>query len=75
MLSGSVAAGAAAAEAPCSALGTAEKACWIVLCALPAAVPVAWLTAADCPAVPPGLVFCWGGLNGVSCVAEDDEAA
>src|SRR5271155_2402800 len=57
-----------------SALGTAENACWIVLCALPAAVPVACVTAADCPAVPPGLVLGWGGLNGVSDVAEADDA-
>ena len=35
------------AAALCSALGIAEKACWMVLCALPAAVPVAWLAAAD----------------------------
>ena len=40
-----------------------------VLCTLPAAVPVAWLTAADWPAEPLGLVFCWGGVNGVSVVA------
>ena len=35
-----VAAGAAVA-ALCSAFGTAENACWTVLCTLPAAVPVA----------------------------------
>src|SRR5271169_4455039 len=66
---------AAGAAALVSALGTAESACWIVLCALPAAVPVAWLTAADCPALPPGLVVCWGGLNGASDVAVAEEAA
>ena len=32
---------AADVAALCSALGTAENACWIVLCTLPAAVPVA----------------------------------
>ena len=68
-------AGVAAGEAPCNAFGTAEKACWIVLCALPAAVPVAWLAAAAWLAEPAGLVFCWGGLNGVSVVAEADDAA
>src|SRR3984885_1151495 len=69
----------AAADVPverlCSALGTDENACWIVPCTLPAAVPVAWLAAADCAAVPLGLVFCCGGLNGVSDVAEAAEAA
>src|SRR5271155_5350077 len=56
-----------------NALGIAENACWIeetVLCTLPAEVPVAWLTAAAWPADPPGLVFCWGGVNGVSVVAD-----
>src|SRR5271163_427225 len=66
---------AAGAAAVVSALGTAERACWIVLCALPAAVPVAWLVAAAWPAAPPGLVVCWGGLNGASDVAEAEEAA
>ncbi len=47
----------------------------MVLCALPAAVPVAWLAAADWPAAPLGLVFSSGGVNGVSVVAADDEAA
>src|SRR5271156_6189432 len=58
-----------------SALGTAANACWIVLCAWPAAVPVARLAAAAWLAEPAGLVLCWGGLNGVSDVAEADEAA
>src|SRR6202035_1678580 len=60
VLSGSLAcAGAAAADvaALVSALGTAENACWTVLCTLPAEVPVDWLTAAAWLADPPGLVF------------------
>jgi hypothetical protein len=71
------AAGAAVARF-CRALGTAEKACWAdatALCTLPAEVPVTWLTAAAWPASPPGLVLCCGGVNGVSAVADADEAA
>ena len=51
---------AADAAALCSALGTAENACWTVLCTLPAAVPVAWLTAAAWPVEPAGIgVLLW----------------
>src|ERR1700759_2099877 len=70
-----VAAARAAGARLCSALGTEENAFWVVVCALPAARPVACLAAAAWLAEPAGLVFCCGGLNGVSDVAEDDEAA
>jgi hypothetical protein len=74
---GAAAAGAAVARL-CSALGVDESACEIVdmvLCTLPAEVLAAWLTAATWPADPPGFVFCWGELNGVSAVAAADEPA
>src|ERR1700722_1080487 len=70
-----VAAAGVAVAKLCSALGTEENACWIVLCALPAAVPVAWLTAAAWPVEAAGLVFCCGGVNAVIDVADADEAA
>src|ERR1700722_5546462 len=70
-----VAAASAAVARLCNELGTAENACWIVLCALPAAVPVAWLTAVAWPVEAAGLVFCCGGVNAVSDVADADEAA
>src|SRR3984885_2848129 len=70
-----VAAAGAAVARLCSALGTEENACWIVLCALPSAVPVACVTAAVWPVEAAGLVFCCGGVNAVSDVADADDAA
>src|ERR1700722_1867642 len=61
-------AGAAAADNACGTPVT-------VLCALPAEVPVAWLTAAAWPADAAGSVFWFGELNGVSAVADADEPA
>src|ERR1700733_5920006 len=68
VLSGSVWAGAAA---PDNACGTVD----MVPCTLPAAVPLAWLTAAAWLGVPPGSVFWCGEVNGVSTVAAADEPA
>src|ERR1700747_2802103 len=68
VLSGSVWAGAAAADNAC---GTADMG----PCALPAEVLAAWLTAAAWLAVPPGSVFWCGEVNGVSTVAAADEPA
>src|SRR5579875_481661 len=60
----------------CKAAGTAEVSCDNVDCVLvPAALPLAWLTAADCATNAPGLVFCAGTLNGVSWVAAADAPA
>src|ERR1700733_14853828 len=61
-------AGAVAPETACEAAD-------IVPCALPAEVPVAWLTAAAWLAVPPGSVFWFGEANGVSAVADADRPA
>src|SRR5690242_2898331 len=61
VVSGSACAGAAAPVARlCSALGTDDRACWIdeiVLCALPAELPAAWLAAAAWLAGAAGSVF------------------
>src|ERR1700733_8841909 len=66
--SGSVWAGAAAPDNACD---TPD----MVPCTLPAAVPLAWLTAAAWLGVPPGSVFWCGEVNGVSTVAAADEPA
>ncbi len=42
---------------------------------VPAEVPVAWATAAACPASAPALVVWAGWLNGVNCVAAAEEPA
>src|ERR1700749_3871796 len=68
VVSGSLWAGAAAADNAC---GTVD----MVLCALPAAVLAAWPTAAAWLGVPPGSVFWCGEVNGVSTVAAADEPA
>ena len=61
----------AGADAADNACGTVD----MVLCTLPAAVPLAWLTAAAWLVVPPGSVFCCGEVNGLSTVAAADEPA
>src|ERR1700740_373443 len=68
VVSGSLWAGAAAADNAC---GTVD----MVLCALPAAVLAAWPTAAAWLGVPPRSVFGCGEVNGVSTVAAADEPA
>jgi hypothetical protein len=60
---------------PCSAVGTAEVSCDSTACVFAADVPLAWATAAACPASPPGLVVGAGGVNGVSVVACADAPA
>jgi hypothetical protein len=69
---GSAAAGAARV---CSACGVADIVCESVVVWVPAAVPVAWATEADCEAAPAGLVVFGGGSNGVNCEAIAQEAA
>src|ERR1700728_3805683 len=61
-------AGAVAPETACEADDMA-------LCALPAEVPVAWLTAVAWLADAAGSVFWLGELNGLSTVAAADEPA
>src|ERR1700739_2556826 len=68
VVSGSLWAGAAAADNAC---GTVD----MVLCALPAEVLAAWPTAAAWLAGPPGVVFWFGDVNGVSADADADEPA
>ncbi len=47
-----------------------------VVCAeLPAAVPLAWATAAACPSDAPWLVVCGGAANGVTTEAAAEAAA
>lgn len=47
-----------------------------VVCAeVPAGVLAAWVTAADCPASPAGLVVWGGASNGVICTAAADAPA
>src|ERR1700757_1725300 len=50
---------------PCSVFGTVLTSCDSDCPPVPAWVAVAWATAADWPASPPGLVFCVGPVNGV----------
>src|ERR1700742_1215242 len=76
------AAGAVAADwdvdRPCSACGTAEKACCAdetALWASPAVVLAAWPTAAVWFADDVGSVFCCGCWNGDSVVADAEVAA
>ena len=59
----------------CSAVGRAEVSCDNVACELPAEVPVAWVTARDCPANAPGLVVGAGAVNGVTFDAAADDPA
>jgi hypothetical protein len=67
---------AAAGDAsPCSAVGTAEVSWDSVVCALPADVPAAWVTATVWSANPAGLVVCAGGVNGVTVVAAAEAPA
>jgi hypothetical protein len=44
-------------------------------CEVPAAVPVAWVTAALCAADPAGLATCGAAVNGVTWVAAAEFAA
>ena len=44
-------------------------------CALPAAVPVAWVSAALCTADPAGFVVCGASVNGVTWLAAAEFAA
>src|ERR1700749_3648782 len=55
-------------ETDCEAVETA-------LCVAPAGTSAAWLTEFAWAAAPPALVFCCGGVNGVSCVAAAAEPA
>lgn len=63
-------------ESCCSAVGTAEVTCdstaWVFVLA---EVPVAWATAAPCPASPAGLVVGCGGVNGDKVDAAAEEPA
>ena len=63
----------------CRVWGTEEINCGPIdtrVCAwVPAEVPAAWTTAADCPANPAGLVVGGGDANGVNAEAVDEEAA
>jgi hypothetical protein len=66
---------AAGDASPCSAVGTAEVSWDSVVCAVPAEVPVVWVTAAVWPSSPLGLVVGAGGVNGVIVVAAAEAPA
>lgn len=58
---------------PCRLVGTAEVNCDNAACVLVLAdVPVAWVTAAACPANPPGAVVCGAAANAGTLAAAAD---
>jgi hypothetical protein len=52
----------------CNAGGIAVFSCDSADCAVPAGVPLVWVTAVAGPASPPGAVICWAGVNGLNWV-------